>query len=73
MNLRKWFVVSALFILSIGFTIIMDLLLGLDLNASIQTIFSPFRFMREGEVALIMITLLYVLVLEVLSTRRTKR
>ena len=53
--------------------IIMDLLLGIDLNTSIQTILSPFRFMRKGEVALIMITLLYVLVLEVLSTRRTKR
>lgn len=71
--MRKWFVISLFAILSIGFTIGMDLLLGVNQNAPVLTILSPFRFMRGGEIVMIVITLLYVIVLELVYTARKKR
>jgi hypothetical protein len=65
--------ISILSILSIGFMIMMDLLQGLHLSTSIQTILSPFRFMRTGEAVLVVMTLLYVLVLELVYSARKNR
>jgi hypothetical protein len=60
--LRIFIIVLFLFILSVGFTIVMDLLVPLPLHVSIRNIVLPFKSMVIDEFIIIALVVLYVII-----------
>ncbi|MDP9697638.1 hypothetical protein J2T16_000535 [Paenibacillus intestini] len=60
--MRIFIVSIVLLLLSVGFVICMDLLVGLPLSVSLENIISPFTFMTPQELVTVVIFMLYVIV-----------
>lgn len=70
--MRRWLLILGLLILGVGFTVMMDMLLGFTLRKSIYSILQPFRFMFKTEMVIIVLTILYVATLEIKNAFQKK-
>lgn len=59
--MREFILSLGLFVLSVCFVILMDLLIGLPFHVSLTNIISPFTFMTTPELAIISLVMLYVI------------
>ncbi|WP_373229620.1 hypothetical protein [Cohnella sp.] len=70
--MRRWLVILVLLILGVGFAVMMDLLLGFNLNTALASVLQPFRFMFKAEFVIIGMTILYVATLEIKDALQKK-
>ncbi|WP_372631231.1 hypothetical protein [Cohnella sp.] len=68
--MNRWIVVPIVFILSIGFTVMMDLLLGFTPDMALKSILLPFRVMVKAETVVIALLIFIVAALEIMHARQ---
>ncbi|MFC5467269.1 hypothetical protein ACFPPD_00960 [Cohnella suwonensis] len=65
--MRRWLLTLVLLILSVSFTVMMDLLLGFKLQTSTDSILRHFLFMSNSEMVVAALTILYVGTMEIIK------
>lgn len=63
----RWLMALALLVLSVGFTVMMDLLQGFKLQTSANSVLRHFLFMSHSEMVVAALTIVYVGTMEIIK------